>query len=61
MEKAKITNVLGDVIMVPQWQLQKSAMEKFASEHYGEVFRSGSGIILPILNMMFWCLYRFLM
>lgn len=45
MEKAKITNVLGDVIMVPQWQLQKSAMEKFASEHYGEVVICDPGLV----------------
>ena len=45
MERAKITNVLGDVIMVPQWQLQKSAMEKFASEHYGEVVICDPGLV----------------
>ena len=43
--RAKITNVLGDVIMVPQWQLQKSAMEKFASEHYGEVVICDPGLV----------------
>ena len=49
MERAKITNVLGDVIMVPQWQLQKSAMEKFASEHYGEVVICDPGLVYDCL------------
>ena len=45
MERAKITNVLGDVIMVPQWQLQKSAVGKVASEHYGEVVICDPGLV----------------
>lgn len=55
MEKlVKITSVRGDIIKVPEWQLDKCKMEETASKHYGKPIICDPGIIYDSRIALVW-------